>query len=430
MITAIRVTLLFIFSLCWAGCRPAADQHLSVPPEALIVYGGTIIDGTGAEPLTNGCVIILKNRILAVGQTAQFNFSDSARIIDAEGGTILPGIINSHIHHGADPAQRKKFLKLGITSVCDLGSSWQEIDNACLDIAAGEPAARLFYAGPIITAPGGYPDGLYGTTGFNLEVSNPEEGRKAVRDVLNRGAHVIKIALDPSWNRENPLPMLDVETAAAIAEQAHQAGILVRAHMIQLPFFPLALEADIDVIEHMPFPPGWPTEKEIKRYFESADPLSPFFNVMYPEYDTLLTQMAEQSIIMVPTVSALLRNLYGKPELTIHQQFVVKAVLDIIRRFKEAGGIIALGNDFNDRFIKERMPLIEMKALLDAGLTSMEVIVASTRYAARVCGQENNLGTLEVGKLADIIIVDGDPLTEIEALTRVKSVILDGKVIF
>ena len=76
------------------------------------------------------------------------------------------------------------------------------------------------------------------------------------------------------------------------------------------------------------------------------------------------------------------------------------------------------------------MPLTEMKALLDAGLTSMEVIVASTRYAAQVCGQENNLGTLEVGKLADIIIVDGEPLTEIEALTRIKSVILDGKVIF
>lgn len=430
MITAIRAVLFFIFSLCWSGCRPAAGQQISVPSEALIVTGGTIIDGTGAEPLTNGCLIILKNRILAKGQTSQFTFPDSARIIEAEGGTILPGIINSHIHHGADPAQRRQFLKLGITSVCDLGSPWQEIDNACLEVDAGEPASRFFYAGPIVTAPGGYPDGLYGTTGFNLEVSNPEEGRKAVRDVLNRGAHVIKIALDPSWNRENPLPMLDVETAVAIAEEAHLTGILVRAHMIQLPYFPLALEADIDVIEHMPFPPVWPAENQIRKYMESADPLGPFFNVMYPEYDTLLTQMAEESIIMVPTVSALLKNLYGKDELTIHQQFVVKVILDIIRRFKDAGGIIALGNDFNDRFIKERMPLTEMKALLDAGLTSMQVIEASTRYAARVCGQENNLGTLEAGKLADVIIVDGDPLTEIEALTRLKCVILDGKVIF
>lgn len=112
----------------------------------------------------------------------------------------------------------------------------------------------------------------------------------------------------------------------------------------------------------------------------------------------------------------------------LYERFVVMAVLDMIRRFRAAGSVIALGNDFNDRFIKERFPITEMKALLEAGLTPQEVIEAGTRHAARVCGQEAILGTLEKGKLADIIIVDGNPLKDMNAITRLKWIILDGKV--
>jgi imidazolonepropionase-like amidohydrolase len=105
------------------------------------------------------------------------------------------------------------------------------------------------------------------------------------------------------------------------------------------------------------------------------------------------------------------------------------AVLDIIRRFREAGGIVAVGNDFNDRSMKERLPLVEMRALLDAGMTPMEVIEAATRNAAIVSGAED-LGTLQPGKLADLIVVDSNPLEDIEALARIRLVILDGEVAY
>jgi len=108
----------------------------------------------------------------------------------------------------------------------------------------------------------------------------------------------------------------------------------------------------------------------------------------------------------------------------------VDGVLDIIRRFRDVGGVVALGNDFNGRSVRERLPLIEMKALVDAGLTPMEVIEASTHNAAFVCGQDEDLGTLEAGKLADVIVVEGDPLSDIEAVGRVKFVVLDGEVAF
>jgi len=410
----------FIFS-CQHKAKPV------IPADALAIRNGLVIDGTGADPIPDGVVIIHDKRILAVGPASDFRLPEGVSVIDAQGGTILPGLINAHVHHSAPVEQRRRFLEEGVTTVCDLGTPLREVPLFAETESTAGPAARAFYAGPIITAPGGYPDGLYHTDGFNYEVATPEEAREAVRDMVARGAGVIKIALDPSWNREHPLPMLDVETAKAVVEEAHAHGLLVRAHMIQITYFPMALEAGIDVIEHMPFPTGWPSEEEKQRYLTSDDPTRPFFEDHFPEYASILGGMARQKIVMVPTVSALLDDEYLKSERTSHEQFVVLAVLDIIRRFREAGGIVAVGNDFNDRSMKERLPLTEMKALLDAGMSTLEVIEAATRHAAVVSGADD-LGVLEPGKLADLIVMDGNPLEDIEALTRIRLVILDGEV--
>ena len=101
--------------------------------------------------------------------------------------------------------------------------------------------------------------------------------------------------------------------------------------------------------------------------------------------------------------------------------------MDIPRRFHDLGGVIAVGNDFNDRATKERLPLLEMEMLLAAGLSPMDVIVAATKNSAMVCGQERELGTLEAGKLADLLILDGDPLTDLlGAVQRVALVVRGG----
>lgn len=421
------ILLVFCFLGFIFSCQHKAK--LAIPAEAMVIRNGIVIDGTGADPIPDGVVIIHDKRILAVGRASDFRLPVGVRIIDAQGGTILPGLINAHVHHSASVEQRRRFLEEGVTTVCDLGTPLREMPLFAETESTTGRAARVFYAGPIITAPGGYPDGLYHTDGYNYEVATPEEAREAVREMVARGASVIKIALDPSWNREHPLPMLDVETAKAIVEEAHVHGLLVHAHMMQITYFPMALKAGIDIIEHMPFPTGWPSEEEKQKYLESDDPTRPFFEDHFPEYASILGGMARQEIVMVPTVSALIKNQYSKSERSTHEQFVVLAVLDIIRRFREAGGIVAVGNDFNDRFMKERLPLMEMRALLDAGMTSLEVIEAATRHAAIVSGADD-LGILEPGKLADLIIVDGNPLENIDALTQIRLVILDGKVAY
>jgi len=207
-------------------------------PDALVIKGGTIIEGTGAEPILNGVVVIQGNRILAVGQN--FSIPSEAQVINADGGTIIPGMINAHVHHTTPAEKRYLFLKEGVTSVCDLGSSLSEIPKFEQDRINLGLVARGFKTGPIITASGGYPDGLYGTA-INYEVTTPQVGQASVLDLDKRGVDIIKIALDPGWDTQKPLPLLDLVTIQAIVQEAHAKDLLVRVHLIQSPQLDLAI---------------------------------------------------------------------------------------------------------------------------------------------------------------------------------------------
>jgi enamidase len=340
----------------------------------------------------------------------------------------MPGFINSHIHHGAPADTRRFFLTVGVTSVCDLGSDISEMDEFLERVGLDGPAARGFRGGPIVTAPGGYPDAAYRTQ-INYEVASPEEGRAGVRDLSERGADLIKIALDPGWDFENPRPVPDLETTRAVVEEAHAQGLLVRAHLIQPPQMDLAIEAGVDVVEHLGMP-RWPSREEEDRVIASEDPVGLFFDRWAPDYQRRLERMAAQGMAMVPTVSALLHDFYVAEDPTPRQAWVVDVVLDIVRRFHDAGGMVGVANDFNDRGAKERLPLLELEMLQEAGLSPMEVIVAATHNNAVVCGQEEDLGTLEPGKLADLIVVDGDPLADlVGSIQNVTHVVLGGEVV-
>jgi len=409
------------------GLLLSCDSRIAVSSDALVVRNGTIIDGTGAPPLVDAVVVIQGDRILGVGPPTDFRIPGEVELIDARGRTVMPGIINTHVHHGAPADLRHRFLLEGVTTVCDLGSELGEMDQFRDEVGADGPAARGLRAGPIVTAPGGYPDGLYGTR-INYEVSDPEEGRSGVADLAARGADMIKIAVDPSWNAEDPLPTLDLETVRAIVEEAHRHGLLVRAHIIQPPHMDLAIEAGVDVIEHLAMP-RWPSREDEDRVISSEEPVGLFFDRWAPDYQPRLERMAAQGIAMVPTVSALIGNFYTAADPTPRQTWVAKVVMDIPRRLHAAGGIVALGNDFNNRSTTERLPLLEMEMLLEAGLSPMDVILVATRNGALVCGQGDELGTLEAGKLADLLIVDEDPLADLVAALQKISVVIRGGVV-
>lgn len=404
------------------GNTPASSDHI------IIITNGTVVDGRGSEPNRDGIVAIVDDRITFVGRAADYSYPSAAQVIDARGGTILPGIIDAHVHGASNLAIRREFLISGVTAICDLGSPLQKMPQLDKGYLNQAPVARGFRAGPIITAPGGLPGAVL-QGNLNYEVTTPDEARAAAVDLYTRGADVIKVYLE----RENDgfaYPMLGEEDLAAIVEEAHALGLLVRAHVTYVSLLDMAIQTGVDTIEHVPYKPTQSELQSISEHLlqgnlESSDPLQLFFAELYPRYEAQLERMVEAGIVMVPTLDRPFGDLYRASNPTREQEGTIEIILGIVRRFHELGGVVGLGTDWD---MKPGMPVGEMEMLLAAGLTPMEVIIAGTRHSAQVCGHGSELGTLEPGMLADVIVVDGNPLQDLKAMSEVVLVIKNGEI--
>ena len=385
---------------------------------SLVVTNGLIIDGTGGDPIGDGLIAIQGNRIVAIGQSDDFIIPDDVVVIDVAGGTILPGIFNSHAHRVSTAATRRHlFLLDGVTSVCDLGVPLVRMGEFDQDEIQSGPAARGFKAGPMITPPGGYP-GL----GMNYKVQGENEAEEAVRDLHARGADYIKVALEPGPLLNEYFPVLNLQELRSIVTTAHELGLLVRAHVYSSAMLDIALDAGVDVIEHLPL------------LYDSHDHLVTFFDEtgefrMPSELEAQLLRMIDQDIVLVPTLEVNTRdsNVWGDIGVTWDE--FIQINLNVVRYFHNAGGKIAVGNDYGVPGVKPGIPLREMELLLDTGLSLRDIVEGATRQAAYVCGQVDSLGTLEMGKLADLIIMAGNPIENLHALDTVMYVIKDGELV-
>ena len=409
-----------------AACSEAKSSDL------IFVNNGTVITATGSDPIPDGIVAIQGDRIIFVGEEADYEIPAGAQVFDAGGGTILPGFTDAHTHGTSDPAVRRDFLVDGVTSVCDLGSPLTDLSEFEINRIGDDPVARGLFAGPILTAPGGLPGSVFGG-GLNYEVGNPEEGRAAVEDLHQQGATQIKVYLQQEIGGTG-FPMLDEATLDAIVEEAHSRGLPVRAHVTYISLLGMALTAGVDSIEHVPINS---TQAETESgsdegrnfLFQSADPLQVFLDLAYPEYGVQLQEMVKSGIVFVPTLERPFGDLFHSPSLTHEQGVVLEIILGVVGTFNELGGTVGLGTDFNiSTNIEVGMPIGEMEILLAAGLTPMEILEAGTRNSAAACGESDELGTLEIGKLADVIVVDGNPLEDITLMDQVILVIKDGEV--
>jgi imidazolonepropionase-like amidohydrolase len=315
---------------CRGPQEPAAAAGFA-GERPLVIRNGTVIDGTGAEPMPDGVVIIQGERIVAVGRAADVAVPSQAQVIDAQGGTLLPGMIDSHVQTAWSPQLRREFLELGVTSICDLGSPIERMDDFQQDTWRGNPVARGFRAGPILTAPGGLPDAVL-HAGLNYEVGTPQEARRGIADLLARGADVTKVYLQPTAN-DQPYPMLEEAVLKAIVAEAHKHGMLVRAHVTNLSLLPMALDCGVDVIEHVPEPRL--SEETVVAALENSDDVAADLFDLYvvDEYDTLLPRIAEQEVMLVPTLARLMIQRYGFPEVEPLQRVLVDGLLEIVRRF-------------------------------------------------------------------------------------------------
>jgi imidazolonepropionase-like amidohydrolase len=392
-----RILTMVVVVLILAGCIGAQADPVAVSGN-LVITNGTVIDGTGADPIADGVVVIAGDRITAVGTAADFVLPPDATRIDAQGGTILPGFINAHVHAGYSEANLEAWAQGGVTTVRDLGNGGdREALFALRDSYRDQPQlARLVAVGPWVSVPDGYPMVPWGAQG--LAVTSVDDGRGKVAQLLDEGADMIKIMMESGKTFGIDIPVLSLDEASAIVEVAHERGVLVSAHAMDSTDLARALDAGVDDIAHM----IW-------------DPLT----------DGLIDRMVEDDVYWVPTLE--LYHHVAKDAGNGWDQLAIEN----LRRFVKAGGQVALGTDF-DGYGAEfdlGMPMIEIESMAAAGMTPMQIIVAATANAAHVCNLDAEIGTLESGKAADILVVDGDPLKDLQALARTILVLRDGVVI-
>jgi imidazolonepropionase-like amidohydrolase len=352
-----------------------------VVAEATAIYG-VIIDGTGRDPIADGVVVVREDRIIDVGPVLEVDVPQDAREIRIPKATVLPGLIDTHVHKAYDARTLSNWAASGVTTVRDLGADPQMDWDAVRDAFALDPTlATLILSGPLVTVPDGY--GV--THGFPVAVtvSTPAEAQATTRSLIASGVDIIKIAIDSSMPLEFDAVM-PLEIAAAIVEAAHELDTSVVAHISNESDVLVALDAGVDQIAHT----GSGTRKI-----------------------ATIQRLADQDVIWVTT----LFGRTGSP---------------YVGNFYSKGGLVAMGTDQGAMGrVDTDLPVEQLQRMMRSGMDAMSVIVASTRNGAIACGIDDEVGTLETGKYADILVVSGDPLEDITVLGDAAYVMHHGAVV-
>jgi imidazolonepropionase-like amidohydrolase len=369
----------------------------------LVVQGVTLIDGTGVPPLPDALVAIRDGRIVAAGPRGSVSIAAGAQLIELPGATLLPGFVNAHVHSAdLEPDGLRAWTRAGVTTVRDLSGPLELLvtRKRAFGLLADPALPRLRIAGPMVSVAGGHPIPIYGLNDRVLTVSGPDDARAQAQALIDAGVDQIKIAVsgrtDVSW------PELSNAEIAAIAETAHAAGIKVTAHVDRAAALRRAVESGIDDAAHMP---------------RDAMP------------DELIALMVERGVALVPTIDVYENLAEERGDAAAWRTTTLPIMYDNLGRFVAAGGRLALGDDYGNPRVTLGLPLDELRHWRAAGLSPMQALVAATQGGAIVCGLDAELGTIAVGKRADLFVVEGDPLADLEALARVRLVLREGAIV-
>jgi hypothetical protein len=446
------VKTLFVTAICFHPSIAAAQKNAP-----LVIQGGTLIDATGGFPIEDAVIVVEGERIKSVGKRGEVTIPRGARVIDAKGKTILPGFIDGHCH--LLDFVGEIYLHLGITTCPDIT---QNDDEWTLAQRNGTRLGKI--RGPRIWSTGGRlvgpppPWALRGERGYLVQT--PEEARSVIRKKKESGIEIIKF-------NEYVAP----EIIKAGAEEAHRLGLPITCHCLDA--F-LASENGFAGVEHH-WGLGMTTIGDVKKRWEvherrmtgkinTAD-LAYYYET--ENFDKVVRAAIEKNISWSPTIATWYRPLspsvarFKKRELSILDQKNTgylprvlreqalgqyeryakfaperlnnaregyKKLEDLMRRYVQAGGLIRAGSDPNNG-----LPGLgvhqEMVMFVEAGLTPMQAIQAGTINVAKAFRKDKDFGTVEAGKVADIVIIDGDPLKDIWTVQNVSLVVLGGKVV-
>jgi imidazolonepropionase-like amidohydrolase len=430
----IHFTLLVIVSaILTMSCQ--VEDHSNVT----VVKAGLLIDGTGNPPLRDVLIFIEGNRITQVVQ--QEEIPQGATVIDASQQVVMPGLIDTHVHPGdranAGPSPEyaasvrrhlKQALDFGVTTIFSLGLD-PDSNFAIRDESWGDDfdGSRMLTAGTGFTAVGGHPTQL----GSDLpnQIDDPAQARQRVQELAAQGVDGLKIWVAPL----SGLPTIKAEVSRAIIDEGHKHNLRVFAHLNTAEDTQTLVEAQLDGVTHIP---GDSYEEEtIQLMLRQGTTVAP----MLVQKKKGLVFSEDSELFEDPFVRRVLGQEVDKlkealaqttPEALERWSQSYQQGKENVLRLKDAGVRLAVGTDSNTSFAP--VGLIthkEIETLVEAGLSPMEALVAGTRGSAEWAGVSDRLGTLEAGKLADMLILEEDPLVDIRNTRKIVKVILGGRVV-
>lgn len=406
------------------------------PAADIVIHAGRLIDGVSKAPRDQVSILIHDDRI--TGMQPGFVSPAGAQVIDLSRQTVLPGLIDCHVHvtsqfDGGNPiaeqvtetrfdsavkstAYARHTLLAGFTSVRDVGADTNVVVALKKQIAKGiVPGPRMWVSGAPLGPTGGHTDS---STGLDPELSDPawaeniidspEDARKAVREHKKLGVDLIKIMPSGGVLSVNDDPnrklMADDEMKAVI-DTAHALGLKVAAHAHGKAAIDAAVRLGVDSIEHGSFA----DEESYKLMKEHGTYLVPTLLIAHAVYEVAKTHpeqlnpsSAQKALQVAPRIQKNLHDAY------------------------EAGVKIAFGTD--EALVPHGENAKEFALMVSAGMSPMDAIVAATGSAADLIGDAQDIGSVRPGRYADIVAVDGDPLTDITQLQRVQFVMKGGTI--
>jgi imidazolonepropionase-like amidohydrolase len=416
------------------------NQGCAQEREVVVIESTTLLDGRTGSPIENVTIVVEGDRIQTVGGADDIAISAGARVIDGSNSWVTPGFVDVHVHEEVETPALQQLLALGVTSIHMMPTVAEDTPDEFEKNSQlpGAPSPRL-HLSRILT--GEFPDNVYPGTFEMIKPTTESEARAEVQKLKEQGFGHIKIVQDDSvlWTgEEHASPRLKKAIFDALVDEAHALDMRVYVHAVQLKDTQMAVLSGADVFVHatMDAPVGaslWERMRAQRTVWSPA--LGLILNMGdYRRYaqrvladEALTASLSDDQLSQTREYTQAATPIWNEQLVTISERYeeYLEVAGSNTRQAQRNGIPIAIGSDGGPAGVGAHL---EMEFLEEAGLTPAEVLVAATYGGALALGMEDEIGTVEAGKLADMVVLRANPLMNVRNARQIEWVIKGGVV--